>query len=212
MYRYIMFPQNPLPKCASSYLIASDWYDWELQITGKYTDSIEEPCTRARVYASTRLSIRQARYALRHRKRGVNAQPPAARQRPVRGPPITPPPTIAAHAGNSDVPATATCRRHLLCGNPSTWPKQSYGVCSNIKVDNVHNPTYQRDSKDANMHARVVCDRAVTDRPCIFEMQIQSVSARTNTFPCDDRRYSSNWRKALRRWVLSERWERLSNP
>lgn len=143
------------------------------------------------------LSIRQARYARRHRKRGVNAQPPAARQRPVRGRDYATADDCWLTRGIPDaprLPATATCRRHLLCGNPSTWPKQSNGVCSNIKVDNVHNPTW-RDSKDANTRE----PRAATDRTCIFEKQIQSVSARTNTFPCDDRRYSSNWRKARER-------------
>lgn len=101
---------------------------------------------RGTVHSRSRLRVDAALYptsAIRpsssqtRRKRAASRGAAKAGQ----GAAITPPPTIAAHAGNSDVPATATCRRHLLCGNPSTWSKQSYGVCSNIKVDNVHNPT-----------------------------------------------------------------------
>jgi len=190
-------------ECSSWYLITSNWYDWELQITGKCTDSVEE--LYSRVYALTRNSLSDKReYARRHRKRGVNAQPPAARQgrgagagagaaargKGRSGAAITPPPTIAAHAGNSDAPrrsATATCRRHLLCGNPSTWPKQSYGVCSNIKVDNVHNPTWPGAIQRMQTRAHVRLTVRVYSR---YEYR---VSLCANTLSCDD---SSNWRES----------------
>lgn len=137
-----MFPHyyRILPKCLS-YLIISDWYDWELQITGyrqrEYWGTT--PC--ALPLPSDKRDIPVVTSSQTRRKRAASRGAAKAGQGAAITPPDRTAPTIAAHAGNSDVPATATCRRHLLCGNPSTWPKQSYGVCSNIKVDNVHNPT-----------------------------------------------------------------------
>lgn len=117
--------------------------------------------------------FRQARYGSPSQTRRKRAASRGAAKAAITG--------RRLRAGNSDVPATATCRRHLLCGNPSTWPEQSYGIRSNIKVDNVHNPT-RRDSKDANMRARAACDchhwpSAVYS--CHGYMVVQGVSGQT---------------------------------
>lgn len=176
-----------------------------LKIAGKRTDSIEE--LRSRVYALMRNSLSDKReYARRHRKRGVNAQPPAARQerecggggrdaaKAGQGPRLRHRRRLPLTRGIPTLRATATCRRHLLCGNPSTWPKQSYGVCSNIKVDNVHNPTWLGAIQRMQTHARV---RAwVWPRISRYKY---GVSLRAGTLSCDDRRCSSNWRKSSKR-------------
>lgn len=105
-------------------------------------------------YASTLTLYSDKRDMLRRCKRGVNARPPAARQRPT-GATNTPRPTIARgefrRASHGHLPPTFTLWKSI------DMPEQSYGVRSNIKVDNVHNPT-RHDSKDANMCARAACD------------------------------------------------------
>lgn len=158
-------------------------------------DSIEE--LYSRVYALTRNSLSDKReYARRHRKRGVNAQSPAARGGQGQGQgrgreprcgkdrseaAITPPPTIAAHAGNSDAPRRprppaadiyfVEIHRHGP-NNPMASVRTSKWTTSIIP------PGLARfkGCKHARAHE--------ADRSRIFAMQTQSVSARTNTLSC----------------------------
>lgn len=120
----------------------------------------------------------------RRRKPSVNARPPAARQRPKPGPRLRH--RRRLRVGNSDGPATATCRRHLLCGNPSTWPDNPTASVRTSKwtMSIIPPGAFQRMQTRPRARTHAPYDRR--HRPSAY-IQNATTGCLLNAFPFDDR-------------------------